>query len=88
MSELFYRIALTKVPKVGAVNSKNLIAYCGSAEAVFKAKRETLTKISGIGEGIADFILKSEVLNWAEREMAFIEKNKVCNAVADANDFC
>ena len=77
MSELFYRIALTKVPKVGAVNSKNLIAYCGSAEAVFKAKRETLTKIIGIGEGIADFILKSEVLNWAEREMAFIEKNKV-----------
>ena len=53
MSELFYRIALTKVPKVGAVNSKNLIAYCGSAEAVFKAKRETLTKIIGIGEGIA-----------------------------------
>ena len=77
MSELFFRIALTKVPKVGAVNAKNLIAHCGSAEAVFKASKITLMKIGGIGEGIADYILKSDVLSWAEREMDFIEKNKI-----------
>jgi DNA processing protein len=77
MSELFYRIALTKVPKVGAVNSKNLIAHCGSAEAVFKANKYSLTKINGIGEGIADYILTSDVLKWAERELDFIEKNKI-----------
>ena len=77
MSELFYRIALTKVPKVGAVNSKNLIAHCGSAEAVFKSHKHVLTKINGIGEGIADFILTSNVLRWAERELDFIEKNNV-----------
>ncbi len=77
MSELFYRIALTKIPKVGAVNAKNLIAHCGSAEAVFKSQKTSLTKINGIGEGIADYILHSEVLNWAERELAFVEKYKV-----------
>lgn len=77
MSELFYRIALTKVPKVGAVNSKNLIAHCGSAEAVFKSKKSVLTKINGIGENIAEYILTSDVLKWAERELDFIEKNKV-----------
>ena len=77
MSELFYRIALTKIPKVGAVNSKNLIAHCGSAEAVFKANKSGLTKINGIGEGIADYILTSNVLKWAERELDFIEKYKV-----------
>ena len=49
MSELLYRIALTKVPKVGAVHSKNLIAHCGSAEAVFKTAKTHLTKINGIG---------------------------------------
>jgi DNA processing protein len=77
MSELLYRIALTKVPKVGAVNSKNLIAHCGSAEAVFRSSKKVLTKINGIGEGIADFILTSNVLSWAQRELDFIEKNKV-----------
>ncbi len=77
MSELFYRIALTKVPKVGAIHSKNLIAHCGSAEAVFKTSRAHLTKINGIGEGIADYILTSNVLKWAEKELDFIEKNKV-----------
>ena len=77
MTELFYRIALTKIPKVGAVNSKNLIAYCGSAEAVFKSKKTTLTKIGGIGEGIAEYILTSNVLKWAERELDFVEKNNV-----------
>jgi DNA processing protein len=77
MTELFYRIALTKIPKVGAINSKNLIAYCGSAEAVFKSKKTTLLKINGIGEGIAEYIITSDVLKWAERELDFIEKNKV-----------
>ncbi len=77
MSELLYRIALTKVPKVGAVTSKNLIAYCGSAEAVFKSPKKHLLKINGIGEGIAEYILTSDVLKWAERELEFIEKNNV-----------
>ena len=36
-----------------------------------------MTKINGIGEGIADYILTSSVLNWAEKELDFIEKNKV-----------
>ncbi len=77
MSELLYSIALTKVPKVGAIHSKNLIAHCGSAEAVFKTSKSFLTKINGIGEGIADYILTSNVLKWAEKELDFIEKNDV-----------
>ncbi len=77
MSELLYRIALTKVPKVGAVHAKNLIAHCGSAQAVFNTSKAHLTKINGIGESIADYILTSSVLNWAEKELDFIEKNKV-----------
>ncbi|MBL7817479.1 MAG: DNA-protecting protein DprA [Saprospiraceae bacterium] len=77
MSELFYRIALTKVPKVGAVHSKNLIAHCGSAEAVFKSSKVSLMRINGIGEGIADYILTSDVLKWAEKELDFIVKNQV-----------
>jgi DNA processing protein len=77
LSELLYRTALTKIPKVGAVTSKNLIAHFGSAEGVFKANRRDLTHISGIGETIATSILSAEVLKWAENEVQFIEDNHI-----------
>jgi DNA processing protein len=77
LSELLYRTALTKIPKVGAVTSKNLIAYFGSAEGIFKARRSDLTHISGIGDTIAQSILSSEVLKWAENELAFIADNNI-----------
>jgi DNA processing protein len=77
LSELLYRTALTKIPKVGAVTSKSLIAHFGSAEAVFKATRRDLTHISGIGETIANAISSSDSLKWAENEVQFIEDNNI-----------
>ncbi len=77
MSELLYRTALTKIPKVGAVTSKNLIAHFGSAEGIFKARHSDLIHIGGIGEAIAHSILSSEVLKWAENELQFIEDNNI-----------
>jgi DNA processing protein len=77
MSELLYRIALTKIPKVGAITAKNLISHCGSAEGVFKADKKDLVCIPNVGEHIAQSILKQDVLKWAENEMLFIEKNDI-----------
>jgi DNA processing protein len=77
LSELLYRTALTKIPKVGAVTSKNLIAHFGSAEGIFKASRRELTLVGGIGESIAQSIAKAEVLKWAENELRFIEDNAI-----------
>jgi DNA processing protein len=77
LSELLYRTALTKIPKVGAVTSKNLIAHFGSAEGIFKARRSDLTHVNGIGEAIAQSILSAEVLKWAENELQFIEDNNI-----------
>lgn len=77
MGELLYRVALTKIPKVGAITAKNLISHCGSAEGIFKASKKDLLAIPNIGYAIADNILKQDVLHWAEREMNFIEKNDV-----------
>ncbi|NJN33147.1 MAG: DNA-protecting protein DprA [Saprospiraceae bacterium] len=77
MSELLYRVALTKIPKVGGVTARNLVSHCGSAEAVFRASKAELTKIPNIGEAIAQHILTQDVLRWAEKEMDFIEKNDV-----------
>jgi DNA processing protein len=77
MSELLYRIALTKIPKVGAIIAKNLISYCGSAENVFKAHRKELQSVPNVGDTIASYILKQDVLHWAEKELAFIEKHGI-----------
>ena len=46
---LTYNIGLTLLNGVGDVLAKNLVAYCGSAEAVFKTTKAQLEKIPGIG---------------------------------------
>jgi len=51
--QLKYQIALTLLPGIGSVIARNLVSYCGSVEAVFKAKKQQLEKIPGIGKAIA-----------------------------------
>ncbi len=75
--DLLYRIAITKIPKIGAVNARTLISYCGGVEAVFKAKKQTLLKIPSIGEALAKNVLNQDVLKAAEAEMKFIQKNNI-----------
>ena len=74
---LLHQIALTLVPQVGAVTAKTLVSYCGSAEAVFQAKRRELLKIPGVGPVLADGLQLAEPLRQAERELVFLEKNEV-----------
>lgn len=80
-NELFYRIALTKIPEIGSVICKNLIAYCGSAEAVFTSSKSKLKKTPLIGEVRAEKIFNSiqhkETFEAAETEIAFIEKHQI-----------
>jgi len=75
--DLKYKIGITLIPKIGSINAKKLIAYCGGVEAVFKEKKKALMKIPGIGEGIVKNILSQAVLNRVEEEIAFIEKHKI-----------
>ncbi len=75
--DLLYRIAITKIPKVGAVTARTLISYCGSVEAVFKAKKKDLLKIPNVGETLANNILQQNVLHLAEQEIKFIERYKI-----------
>lgn len=79
--ELLYQIALTEIKGIGDVNAKSLLAYCGSASAVFKAKKSELEKIPGIGEVNSGIVLKSRdnatIFNRAEKEIKYIEKNNI-----------
>jgi DNA processing protein len=72
-------MALTLIKGVGSVSARHLIEYCGSAKAVFSAKKHVLEKVPGIGEFMATNVLGSETaaLKRAEKEMLFVEKNKI-----------
>ena len=76
-SEKLYQIALTLLPNVGSVLAKNVIAYCGSVESVFKTSKSKLEKIPGIGKERAEAIAKSDVMKEAEAEMEFIAKYNI-----------
>ncbi len=77
-NELIYQIGLTLIEGIGDVNAKNLLAYCGSAQEIFKQKRAQLIKIPGIGEINAKSIGKNkDALLQAEAEIKFIEKYKI-----------
>lgn len=74
---LLHQIGLTLVSGVGDMLIRNLVSYCGNAEAVFHQPTSKLLKIPGIGKKIADEIQKAEVLKRAEQEIKFIEKHKI-----------
>ncbi len=74
---LLYQIGLTLIPNVGDVSAKTLVAYCGSAEAVFREKKSKLEKIPDIGPVTASSIVHQKILARAEEELKFIEKQKV-----------
>ncbi len=78
LNELPYQIGLTLIEGIGDVNAKNLLAYCGSAQEVFKQKKAHLLKIPGIGEYNAKSITRSKgVITKAEEEIKFIQKYKI-----------
>ena len=77
MNDSLYKIALTKIPKVGPVTAKNLVSYCGGIRNVFEARKKELLTVPGVGEGIAQHILEKDYFEEAEAEMAFIEEQDI-----------
>ena len=76
--DLTYQIGLTLLDGVGDVLAKNLVAYCGSAEQVFKTNKSHLEKIPGIGSYTSKAIMQSKsVLEKAEKEIKFLEDKNI-----------
>ena len=71
--ELINMMALSLVENVGPINAKRLVAYCGSAEAVFKQKKSALELVPGVGEFIARSVLKSTPMSRVEQELKFTQ---------------
>jgi len=75
--EELFLLSLSQVAKVGPINARNLISYCGSAKAVFEQPLSQLEKIPGIGTIQAHNIKRFKDFNWAERELAFCQKEGI-----------
>jgi len=75
--DIFYQVALTLIPKVGAVTARNLMSYCGGARAVFEATEKQLKGVPGIGPQLLHNIRNSDALFMAERELDFIEAHGI-----------
>ncbi len=78
-TNLPHRIALSLIPQIGVKTARTLIAYTGSAEAVFKENAAALLKIPGIGQFTADKIIshRADALARAYDELKFIEKHNI-----------
>lgn len=76
-NNLLYKVALSMVPGIGDSLARNLVAYVGSVEGVFKEPASRLKKIPGIGDVYADRIKNNEILATATAEIEFSQKHGI-----------
>jgi len=70
-----YKIALSCIPGIGNHTVKQLLAYCGSPQNIFRTKPSKLDKIPGIGPKTANLINESEALKAAESKLKKLENS-------------
>lgn len=67
-------IALHFIPGIGGRTLRQLVTYCGSAQAVFRASRTALLQVPGVGPMTADAILQGRSWKAAEEELTRAQK--------------
>ncbi len=75
--ENLYSIALRHCPLIGDVIFRKLVGEVGSPKEVWELSKSGLQNIFGIGRKIAVEIGNAEHLKFAEKEIAFCEKNGI-----------
>ena len=75
--QLLYQIAMTMVPGVGNILGKKLVIKSGSAEAVFREKKQLLQKIPRAGQAILDALSQKDVFIRAEKQFEFIQRYRI-----------
>lgn len=72
-----YQIALTRIKGVGVTHARALMQGMGDEEAIFKGDIRALESIPGISRRLIQEIRHPEVLERAERELEFVQKNQI-----------
>jgi DNA processing protein len=84
---LKHKIALGLIPHVGDINARRLVSHFGNVEAVFHESYRNLTKIPGIGSGLARYISDRSYLDAAEKEAEYVTKNNIRTFFYLDNDY-
>ncbi|PXV60939.1 DNA processing protein [Dysgonomonas alginatilytica] len=87
-TKLLYQIALTQIEGVGDILARNLIDTIGSPEEIFTSAKKTLITVKGISTYLADAVLNSKVLERAEKELLFVQKNNIQTYFYTDSDYC
>lgn len=72
-----FELGLCFIDLIGPIIAKNLVDYCGSAEAVFSENSRLLERIPGVGKRRIHALSREKVLDRARRELEFIEKYQI-----------
>lgn len=72
-----YRIALTQIKGIGVMHARTLMQEIGDEEAIFKEDIRKLEAIPRISRRLINEIRDPSVLKKAEREMEFVENNRI-----------
>ncbi|NDC41297.1 MAG: DNA-protecting protein DprA, partial [Chitinophagia bacterium] len=84
--ELFYRIALTFTPGIGAKTGRVLLEHFKTAQYLFRAPLKDIKGVDGVGEVRAKGFRDADVLKKAEAELQFVLKNRI-EAVYPGNGY-
>ncbi|WP_093141905.1 DNA-processing protein DprA [Ulvibacter litoralis] len=76
-NELVFTLALQRVPNLGDASAKKLLQHIGSAEGVFKEKKQNLLKIDGIGASKIKDLSSDRFLEEAEAELSYMKANDI-----------
>ncbi len=76
-NEILAALRLQRVPHIGDITAKKLIAHCGSPAMVFEEKRQHLLKIEGIGQMTLRGLYDTEHFEAAEAELNFVKSNNI-----------
>lgn len=77
MSDYYYELALTMLPGIGCRSARQLLDIVPSAQALFGMPVSELRQIFGQKRSIINAIREHTVFAAADKEMAFIEKNRI-----------
>ena len=75
--EQLYSIALRECSLIGDITFYKLVKTFGSAKSVWETSKKELSKTDGIGKKMIADIGNPEHLKFAEKEIAFCEKNSI-----------
>lgn len=87
MNETFYTLALSMAKGIGHTLAKSLIAYCGSAEEVFRDKKKLIEKINGFGKNRLANLSEKQLFEKAEAELKWLEKEGIRASLFTSDEY-